>query len=248
MNQPKILTLDIETSPHIASVWGLFQQNVSLNQLRECTTVISWAAKWHGKKTVIFRSDFHSGHQGLVLDMWNLLDEADIVLGWNQKGFDLKHLNREFLLAGLIPPSKYVIVDLMLETRRNFRFASNKLDHVSQQLDVGSKLSHTGMELWNGCVIENDPKSWAIMKRYNIQDVKLTEQVFDALRPWLKMPNVNLYTGNEGTACPGCGSENLTKRGTAKKATGTYQRYQCIDCAKWSTDAKRISTTQLRPE
>ena len=158
MNQPKILTLDIETSPHIASVWGLFQQNVSLNQLRECTTVISWAAKWHGDKKVLFRSDFHDGHDVLVSDMWDLLDEADIVLGWNQKGFDLKHLNREFLLAGMLPPSKYHVLDLMLETRRNFKFASNKLDHVSQQLDIGSKLHHTGMDLWNGCVIENGPE------------------------------------------------------------------------------------------
>lgn len=248
MTQPKILTLDIETSPHIASVWGLFQQNVSLNQLRECTTVISWAAKWHGDKKVLFRSDFHDGHDVLVSDIWDLLDEADIVLGWNQKGFDLKHLNREFLLAGFLPPSKYHVLDLMLETRRNFRFASNKLDHVSQQLDIGSKLHHTGMDLWNGCVIDNDPKSWALMKRYNIQDVKLTEQVFDALKPWLKLPNMALYMDLDGLVCTSCGSANLEKMGFLTKTTGKYQRYRCNDCGRTSTDPKRVSTTQLRPE
>lgn len=41
----RILTLDLETSPNIAHVWGLWQQNVSLNQLMESTQVISWAGK-----------------------------------------------------------------------------------------------------------------------------------------------------------------------------------------------------------
>ena len=231
----KILTLDIETSPHIASVWGLWQQNVSLNQLRECTTVICWAAKWHGNSKIEFMSDHHDDHESMISWIWDLLDKADIVVGWNHKAFDLKHLNREFLLMGLSPPSKYVVVDLMLETRKNFKFASNKLHH-------------TGMELWNGCVIRDDPKSWAVMKKYNIQDVKLTEKVFDVLRPWLKMPNIALYMGLEGFACPSCGSDALQRRGYAYKSAGVYQRYQCTDCTKWSTDSKRFATTVLRPE
>lgn len=244
----KILTLDIETSPHIASVWGLWQQNVSLNQLRECTTVICWAAKWHGNSKIEFMSDHHDDHESMISWIWDLLDKADIVVGWNHKAFDLKHLNREFLLMGLSPPSKYVVVDLMLETRKNFKFASNKLDHVSRQLDIGHKLHHTGMELWNDCVIRDDPKAWAVMKRYNIQDVKLTEKVFDTLRPWLKMPNIALYMGLEGFACPSCGSDALQRRGYAYKSAGVYQRYQCTDCTKWSTDSKRFATTVLRPE
>ena len=243
----KILTLDIETSPHIASVWGLWDQRVSLNQLRECTTVICWAAKWHGQKKVEFMSDHHDDHEAQITWIWDLLDKADIVVGWNHKAFDLKHLNREFLLLGLNPPSSYTVVDLMLETRKNFKFASNKLDHVSQQLDIGQKLHHTGMDLWNGCVIRDDPKSWAVMKKYNVQDVVLTEKVFDVLRPWLKLPNIALIMGLHGMVCTSCGSEKIHKMGFLYTRTGRYQRYRCMDCGKSSADPKRSATTQLRP-
>ena len=46
----KILILDIETSPHTGFHWGLFQQNISIGQLIESSTVLCWAAKWLGEK------------------------------------------------------------------------------------------------------------------------------------------------------------------------------------------------------
>ena len=52
----KILILDIETSPHTGFHWGLFQQNISIGQLIESSTVLCWAAKWLGEKKVHFSS------------------------------------------------------------------------------------------------------------------------------------------------------------------------------------------------
>ena len=45
-----ILLLDIETSPVVAWVWGLRDQNVGLNMIKEDWYVLSWAAKWLGDK------------------------------------------------------------------------------------------------------------------------------------------------------------------------------------------------------
>lgn len=244
---PKILCLDIETSPHVAAVWGLWQQNVSLSQLRECTRVICWAAKWYGRGGVEFRSDHHDGHEPQINRMWELLDEADIVTGWNHKGFDLKHLNREFVLLGLAPPAPYVTLDLMLEVKKHFRFASNKLDHVSQQLGLGKKVSNGGQSLWDACLIKNDPAAWEKMRKYNVQDTRLTEKVFSAIKPWLKMPNVALMNGVEGLACTACGSRKVVKRGFAITTSGAYQRYVCKVCRKFSRAAHRAATTDLRP-
>lgn len=244
---PKILCLDIETSPHVAAVWGLWQQNVSLSQLRECTRVICWAAKWYGKNGVEFRSDHHDGHEAQIARMHELLSECDIATGWNHKSFDLKHLNREFVLAGLPPPDPYVTLDLMLEVRKHFRFASNKLDHVSKQLGIGQKVSAGGQGLWDACILRDDPAAWAKMRRYNIQDTRLTEKVMVAIQPWLKMPNVALMTGREGLACTSCGSTKVTKRGFAITSSGAYQRYVCKKCKKFSRGIQRLATTELRP-
>ncbi len=52
----KILLLDIETSPNLAYVWGLFKQNVAINQIKESGSVLCWAAKWYGSRDVMFDS------------------------------------------------------------------------------------------------------------------------------------------------------------------------------------------------
>src|SRR5450759_3278074 len=82
---PRLLTLDLETSPNIAHVWGLWKNNVSLNQLIQSTNVISFAAKWHGDKRVLFRSDHHDGHEVMIQKAHGLLGEADAVIHYNGK-------------------------------------------------------------------------------------------------------------------------------------------------------------------
>lgn len=62
LSGPKVLTLDIETSPNLAHVWSLWKQNVSLSQLMQSGQVICFAAKWHDKPKVTFHSDHHDGH------------------------------------------------------------------------------------------------------------------------------------------------------------------------------------------
>ena len=86
---------------------------------------------------------------------------------------------------GLDPPSQFKQLDLLQTTRQQFRFPSNKLDYVSQQLGLGSKTKHMGMEMWRDCM-DGCPKAWKIMKRYNMQDVRLTEKYYKRLLPWIK--------------------------------------------------------------
>jgi hypothetical protein len=233
----KILTIDIETRPSLAYVWGLWDQNVALNQVEEFGTVISWAAKWYGKSKVYFASDYHDGHDEMVRRAWEMLDEADVVVGYNSKSFDMKHLNREFVLAGYPPPTPYIDVDLMSVVKQRFRFPSNKLQHISTELGIGSKIQHDGFDLWVGCM-RGDAKSWKTMKDYNCQDVVLTEQVYERLLPWIKNhPHRGLY-GGDPTGCPRCGHSELISRGYAATRTGTYRVVQCKSCGGYSRNNK----------
>jgi len=52
----KVLMLDIETSPHKAYVWGLWNVNIALNQIEEPGSTLCWAAKWLGDKPLMFAS------------------------------------------------------------------------------------------------------------------------------------------------------------------------------------------------
>jgi len=244
VNKPKILALDLETSPNLAHVWGLWQQNVGLNQLLESTEVICFGAKWLGGDEVIFRSVFHDGKQTMLQEVWDLLNEADAVMGWNSKGFDIKHLNREFIENGFLPPSPHIDLDLMNISKAKFRFPSNKLDYFVQNLGIGAKVKHEGHTLWVKCMA-GDPVAWEEMKAYQIQDVEVLFGVYEKLLPWIDgHPNMALFSG-EAEACPNCGSTNLRSAGTTTTNASIFPRYVC-ECGKWSRGAKRIATTSLR--
>ena len=228
----KILVIDIENSPNLAHVWGLWENNVSLAQLQETGQVICFAAKWVGSKEVIFKSDFHDGHKAMIAEAYRLLDEADMVVGYNSQGFDMKHLNREFLEAGFPPPRPYKNIDLMLAVKKAFRFVSNKLDYIVQKLGLGAKTSHMGHELWVRCMA-GDPKAWELMKKYNIQDIAVTEKLYFRILPWIERhPHIGMYMDTEHDRCPVCGSTALVldTEATVKANVTTYDLYRCGDC------------------
>ena len=241
----KILFLDLETSPNLAFVWGLWQQNVSINQLMESTEVICFGARWHGKKEVIFKSVHHHGKKAMLDELHKLMEEADVLVGWNSAAFDSKHIKREFLENGYLPPSPYKELDLMRVVKSQFKFPSNKLDYVSQTLGVGAKVQHSGFDLWIGCMADNK-KAWAEMKEYQIQDVNLLIDLYEILKPWIKNhPHVALHEGVEG-GCSNCASVRLQRRGFARTIAATYQRFQCMDCGKWLRGDKSVEKTTYK--
>jgi DNA polymerase elongation subunit (family B)/predicted RNA-binding Zn-ribbon protein involved in translation (DUF1610 family) len=234
----KILLLDIETAPNTAHVWGLWNQNVSINQLMESSYVMCWAAKWLGKKEIMFDSIIENTHANMIKGIKKLLDECDAVIHYNGSKFDIPTLNKEFLLLGLTPPSPYKEIDLLRTSRSKFKFPSNKLDYVAQALKVGKKTAHHGHDLWLQCMTK-DKKAWAIMKKYNKNDVVILEKVYEKMLGWIKPhPNHNEYT--DKTVCPSCGKDNLHKRGMTCNTKYVFQRYQCQNCGRWSRSNKSI--------
>lgn len=245
---PRILILDIETAPSLAYVWGLWDQRVGLNQLVDVSSVLCFAAKWHGKPKVHYASDHHDGHEKMVESAHRLIDEADAVITYNGRAFDIKHLHREFLLAGLGPPSPHKDIDLLNVARRKFKFASNKLAHVTKELGLEGKAETGGFELWRDCMA-GCPKAWATMKRYNIQDVLQTEQVYDRLLPWIdNHPHFGLYGPRfeDEHRCQRCGHPDLMRRGYYMTNVGRYARLQCKKCGGYSRTRKRVGTVDAR--
>lgn len=242
----RTLVIDIETRPNLAYVWSLWDQRVGLNQIAETHSVISFAAKWDGERKMMFYSDHHDGHDVMVQAAWDLMNEADAIVHYNGRSFDVKHLNREFVLAELGPPSPHRDIDLLATAKGRFKFASNKLDHVADQLGLGRKVQHEGFELWVKCMAGDD-KAWAKMRRYNIGDVKLTEKLYHRLMPWIKgHPNPALYSDDPSVDRCKCGSTDLQRRGRAYTPTRIYQQYQCNKCRSWLRGKNSIGSVEAR--
>lgn len=226
----KLLHLDIETAPHLAAVWGLWGENIPIDRLLKPGYTLCWAAKWHGEKPVYFDSIL-SGHRTMIRGIHKLLTEADAVCHYNGLKFDIPTLNKEFLLLGLKPPAPYKNIDLYTVVKRRFLMASNKLDFVAQQLELGEKVKHRGFQLWLDCMAKK-PDAMKEMETYNRQDVVLLERVYETLLPWIpNHPNRSVYGGF--ACCPNCASENSQARGFAVARTVRYQRFQCQDCGTW---------------
>lgn len=242
----RVLFFDIETMPNDVYTWGLWKQNISIDKIIQPGRVFGFAAKWLGEKEVEFYSDFHTGHEGMVRAAHTLLSEADIVVTYNGANFDIPHMQREFLLAGLNPPKPYKQIDLLRVVRKQFRFISNKLDFVSQQLGLGRKVSHEGFELWVKCMA-NDLKAWTRMAVYCKQDVRLTEKLYHYLLPWLtNAPHVGQMDGTNDS-CWACGGTKLVGDGTAFALVTSYRLYQCRGCGAWvrgSTRLQEATTTR----
>jgi DNA polymerase elongation subunit (family B)/predicted RNA-binding Zn-ribbon protein involved in translation (DUF1610 family) len=237
----KILLLDIETSPHSVYAWGLFKQNISLSQVKDTSRVLCSAYKWLGERKTNFTSEWTDGVDGMLEKMYNVIEEADAIVTYNGNRFDLPTLNKEFLLTGYRPPAPYKSVDLYRTVKNKFRFASNKLDHVAQQLGLGSKTDHYGFQMWLD-VMDGNKKAQKLMETYNKQDVVLLEKVYDIVLPWIaNHPNRSHHSGS--AVCPNCGSKSLQHRGFAITAVGRQQRYQCQDCGKWSKASESCEKT-----
>ena len=241
----KILLLDLEVAPNTAHVWGIYDQNISINQLLESSYTLCYAAKWYGDNKLYFKSVYKHGKDDMLKSIHALMDEADAIVHYNGSRFDIPIIHKEFLLNNMPPPSPVKQIDLLQVARRQFRFVSNKLDYVAQALGLGAKTEHEGHTLWVKCM-NNDRRAWKTMEEYNKNDVILLEKVYDKFKGWIKShPNYNAYNAN--TCCPNCGSSKLHRRGEVRSRVAIYQRFQCQQCGSWSRSAKRekIGTESL---
>jgi DNA polymerase elongation subunit (family B) len=235
MSKLKLLILDIESAPHTAFVWGTWDQNVGLDQLKEHGRTLCWAAKWYQEDEIFYR-DERKGTERMVRAIHKLLSEADVVITYNGLKFDIPMLNNEFIKLRLDPIKPQKHIDLYRTARSQFKLASNKLAYVARYLGLGDKVENKGFKLWLGCMAGNKD-DWALMQEYNIGDVTLLEKVYDALKPWVKNhPDVLVDSHKEH--CAACGSEAVQKRGFRRTKQFKITRLHCQDCGAWTDGQK----------
>lgn len=242
----KTLIIDIETAPILGNVWSLWKQNVGLNQIERDWIILSYCAKWEGNDEVFYsdkRDSFDDDDDSqLLMEIWELLDEADIVCGQNSVKFDSKKINARFIMNGFKPPSHYKQVDTMLMAKRHFGFTSNKLEYMTDKLCTKyKKLDHAkffGFNLWKECLAGNSD-AWDEMQDYNINDVLATEELYHKLRPWVNNhPNINVYTEEETNLCT-CGVDDWVHTGYHHTNLSKFDKFVCNNCG--STQRGRVN-------
>jgi hypothetical protein len=231
--QPRVAVLDIETLPAVAYVWGLYDQNLGLEQVTLDSCLLSWAGKFLNESEIfsdILTSKEATEHNDkrIAKSIWDFLSKCDVVIGHNFAGFDHKHINSAFLKYDLLP-LKFTVVDTLQVARQNFMFASNKMKFLNEKLGIKQKMENEGFPLWRKCS-QGNSDALKTMMEYNIADVPATEDLFYKFRPYIRSFNVALYNTIESKQCPVCGSEDLKEEGFYYTSAGKYRSLRCQKC------------------
>lgn len=260
-NKPWILVYDIETSPIIGYVWGLWENNLSLQQIKKDWEIISFSAKWYqnpktkevyGPHNNIIYMDQRKNKEiindpKLLKPLHQMMDDADIILTQNGVSFDNKKVAAKFIEARLPPPSPSKQLDTKKIASRVFGFTSNKLEYMTEKFNEKyKKIKNSGFSLWIRCM-DGELAAWKEMEKYNKYDILSLEELFSKFLPWDTSIRFDIYSNDTNPTC-NCGSTKLQRRGYAVTASGKYRRFQCQDCGAWSRDKLNLLTKDKRKQ
>lgn len=249
---PKVLLFDVETAPMKAFVWARWNQNINLEATISEWYMLCWSAKWLYSNDVIsyrLTSDeaLNEDDSRIVKELWKLINEADIVVAYNGKKADVKWMNSRFIVHELAPPKPYFMVDPCEVARKSFGFSSNKLDALAGYFNIPHKME-TSFQLWKDCVAGNE-EALEYMSTYCGQDVKLLEDVYIIMRPWIVgHPNMGNLLDEEIPLCSICASKNLELIPDKYYYTsvGKYNLYRCKDCGSISRGRVNLNKGKIK--
>ncbi len=260
---PNLIVLDVESAPSIAAVFGRYGVNLSPEHiLEEGGTLfsISWKVlRTIDSKTKTLRKSKTRGSIAaydtknnrvddylLCLELRNVLEAADFIIGHNIDKFDKALICTRMLKNGMKDIPTVRTIDT-LKIARSLKFESNKLDSIGNYLELGRKQSTGGIALWIACK-NGDKQAFAKMLKYNKQDVDLTTDVYLELRAAHRQhPNLALYYADEAERCPVCCSTDVEATGSLVFSNQqTYEEVSCLHCGAKSRRKQGRSTKEKR--
>lgn len=226
MSEPNILVWDIETT----------NLNASFG------TVLAIAYKWVGHPKVYVPTILDFNEKGHMLDDKPLIEEflkvyctADYTVAHYGKRFDRPFINTKCLKHKLGPMPSIPLLDTCDVAWKNFKLHSNRLASWLEYLGCEHEKMPMRTDDWlnaaHGC-----PKAMKAVKLRAKMDVLGLEEVFLAMRPWMKDEPIKQASD---TLCISCGSDKLQRRGTYRTINNAFPRLQCQSCGKWQRENKQ---------
>lgn len=238
--KPKIMVYDIETSRNIAEVWNTGKTYIGHTAMRTETKIVTVAWKWLGESKIHYLrwTRDESVEEGgcdeeLIRDFIKEYNSADLLIGWNNNGFDNKIVNTRALKYGIFVNTNIKSFDIMKKLKSKFRQPSNSMAYWARFFGLEGKLQHSGLKMWQTIQWggeEDAEEAMKLMIKYNLQDVALTEEIYMKVREYLP---VEVSFAREKHCCPTCGSDkvkNIKKVVTPKKYI--KHQMQCKGCGQ----------------
>lgn len=248
---PKLLYFDIETTKVKVEmeVWPdqIYKDlRFRPDDIKEDWFVLGWAAKWVCSSSMYSyvvnpREAKKCDDSRILKPLYELFNQADIIIGHNSDKFDIKKLNWRWLVHGYKPPRPYRTVDTLKEARKYFAPTSRSLDYMTKELNLNGKMKHRP-GLFDECK-EGCRDALIELRKYNEIDVSEGESLYLKLRPWMKThPNMGLYYETDTMRCRNCGSTDLDTDDLQPVYTtaNVYQCWTCVNCGAHGRTAESL--------
>lgn len=249
----KIVSFDLEVSPAVGWFYPpTYETGILKVEERQKLMSFAWEVLGEGTIRSLCMADY--GHYRddprddslLVADLWEVMSEADVLLGQNSDNFDVKMANYFFIKNGLEPIAPTKFLDTKKIAKRYFRFPNNTLDMLGEELGVGGKTKVKHSDIWYECFVEHNLATWDLMKEYNINDVRVTTEIYLKMRGFMRHhPNMGMLSGDLG-ACPLCGSYSYRVKSYRTTNTTRYAQYQCDECHGYFSDRNAVKEEKPR--
>jgi DNA polymerase elongation subunit (family B) len=155
----KTLTFDIETSMNLGGYFGR-SYDVQIAKVIQKGFVFGFAYKWLDKPKIYscYIWDFplykkEPKNDINVVKKWaELMQDTNVVVGWNSDKFDNRVMYGRLLIHKLPPLAMPQSFDVMKAVKKLAAYDSYKLNDVSESFGHGSKIE-TNIELWWDCLM-----------------------------------------------------------------------------------------------
>lgn len=188
--------------------------------------------KWYGEKGVhTIKYTGGRDDRSLCKAMAQLIEEADMVVTWNGKDFDMRFLQTRMLKhrLGYLPPVPHE--DGLLTARKSLKMRRS-LDNVAKFFKFKNQKTPVSFDEWFEAGL-GDKKALSYVIDHCEKDVLVLEEAYKLLGPLSKVhPNV----AKDSNLCPFCGKGKLQKRGFLYALRHYRIRYHCR-CGRWSSSA-----------
>lgn len=120
-----------------------------------------------------------------LIALENTFNNANIIAGWNSKDYDFRFIQQRRAVLGLPPARRPMHIDLMWIHKYHLRSAGHSLKRAGE--DLGCKVSKydVPVQRWTEAA-EGEAKAFNEIVKHCKEDVKLTEEVYWKLLPFIQ--------------------------------------------------------------
>jgi len=260
----KRLFYDIETSQGVATVFQIGRKvNIGHDDLLINPSIICICYKWEGIDEVHSLEWADGDDEKMVKRFIEVALMADEIVGHNGDNFDEKWIRTQAMMYGIPMPHKMPSLDTLKKMRSTFRLQSNRLDYAGKIM-FGEGKSPMSKQDWHDILIPIIPKKLGFevelpqsyydaldkMVKYCKQDVKLLEDVFHKIQPYVK-PNQHrgAYSGLGRFTCPHCASKKVAHQRKRYTATGMLRhQMRCKSCSHHFTISNKVWQDKMQED